>query len=360
MVYDVGIVGAGPAGTAAAILLAKAGLTVCLLDKISEKTHKIGESLPAATIRLLKRLDIASLSDLLSENDYSTCSGNLSAWGSDVWTLQSGIHNPEGGGWHINRVAFECALRRQALDLGVVYLDLAVGKVSKTASDDFKIHPEGGEPIQTRWIVDATGRDFAIARQFGVKRQQFDAQLALFTWLTAPKSTLDTMTRIKSVSEGWWYSACLPSGERVLSLHGLPEMIAPLKKNPDTFWTACNEAQILPFTVLPEYGQTGLYVRAASFGRSEKYGDIGWLAVGDAAISFDPLSSQGIFFALYSGIRAAEAILISVHQPENALKALASYTQTVQNVFNANRQARIHYYQSEYRFGQSAYWTNQR
>ena len=33
----------------------------------------------------------------------------------------------------------------------------------------------------------------------------------------------------------------------------------------------------------------------------------GWLAAGDAAISFDPLSSQGLFHALYTGLASAGA-----------------------------------------------------
>jgi hypothetical protein len=43
--------------------------------------------------------------------------------------------------------------------------------------------------------------------------------------------------------------------------------------------------------------------------RLERFHGEGWLAAGDAAIAFDPLSSQGILSALYSGLKSGQAVV---------------------------------------------------
>ncbi len=50
----------------------------------------------------------------------------------------------------------------------------------------------------------------------------------------------------------------------------------------------------------------------------------GWLAAGDAALGFDPLSSQGLFNALYTGIAAAEAGYRHVHGDGDAISGYAA------------------------------------
>ena len=54
--------------------------------------------------------------------------------------------------------------------------------------------------------------------------------------------------------------------------------------------------------------QAALRVVAANSSRLNYVSGRGWLAVGDAAMAFDPLSSQGLVQALASGIRAGEGL----------------------------------------------------
>jgi 2-polyprenyl-6-methoxyphenol hydroxylase-like FAD-dependent oxidoreductase len=54
--YDIVIVGAGPAGCAAALRLRQQGLRVALVDDVKQGRLKVGESLPGASIRLLQSL----------------------------------------------------------------------------------------------------------------------------------------------------------------------------------------------------------------------------------------------------------------------------------------------------------------
>ena len=81
-------------------------------------------------------------------------------------------------------------------------------------------------------------------------------------------------------------------------------------------------------------------------------------AVGDAAFTLDLLSSQGIFFALYSGIRGARTILKI--EAGAGPEALADYQEALERVFRSGVQTRFYYYSQESRFADQAYWQERR
>ena len=76
----------------------------------------------------------------------------------------------------------------------------------------------------------------------------------------------------------------------------------------------------------------------------------GWLAVGDAAVSFDPLSSQGIMSALEAAFAAAEAIAAGGDAP------LARYAATVTGRYRNYLVERAQYYGAERRWPDSQFW----
>ena len=81
-----------------------------------------------------------------------------------------------------------------------------------------------------------------------------------------------------------------------------------------------------------------------------------FLAVGDAAISFDPLAAQGIFFALYSGIKAGEAIAKSFRNTNHQDQILQLYLNQVESVFEYNRKTLKLHYNNEIRYLNEVYW----
>ena len=78
-----------------------------------------------------------------------------------------------------------------------------------------------------------------------------------------------------------------------------------------------------------------------------------WLATGDAALSFDPLSSQGIYYALKSGLLAARAIQESLHGNRTAMAALSL---RMRQSFDHYRQMRLSHYAREQRWSDSLFW----
>jgi 2-polyprenyl-6-methoxyphenol hydroxylase-like FAD-dependent oxidoreductase len=358
--YDAVVAGAGPAGCAAAIVLKQAGLDVCLIDRADDGTRKIGESLPGAAIRLLNRIGINGIDDLLSKEDQSPCIANASAWGSDEWTYQDGLLNPEGGGWHVHRGHFNDALRRHALSFDIPFYTVRIGQV-KQLIDETKPYQIELDRISTvaeiraQWLVDATGRKGWIARQCNKVREKLDSQMAAIAWVQASQADKDQVTRIKSVKEGWWYTALLPDGSRVIGLYSIPSHIGEMMKQRDLFFTPFNETGILPYTV-NESNCLEMKAAEAGVSRMREAASEGLVCVGDAALSLDPLSSQGMFFALYSGIRGAEAIINSHLHPQTKQASLDQYQSLVDRVFEANQRTRNYFYINESRYTKEAYW----
>jgi flavin-dependent dehydrogenase len=365
--YDVVIAGAGPAGCAAAIRLRQLNITVCLVDDAKDTVLKVGESLPGAAIRLLNRIGINDINQLLPKTDYSICIANVSAWGMDNWTYNDAIRNPENGGWHILRHKFDAALRQLALQNGVAFYNAKIGKIIANDTVDtpkkanytlaFKTQ-EAYLPsaISAQWIMDATGRASTIVKQLKIDRFHFEEQLSAIAWLKPTDKNPDSTTRIKSVENGWWYSAKLPDNSRVIAFYGLASTVSKMVKTPSLFIEETNSSKLLEDTINQDDILEGVSARNAATSLAKEVIGDSWIAIGDSALSLDPISSQGMFFALYSGIRGAETIA-SVMEDQNDLSEIRNaYKQKIESVFIANQNSRKHFYTSELRYPKNPYW----
>ena len=78
-----------------------------------------------------------------------------------------------------------------------------------------------------------------------------------------------------------------------------------------------------------------------------------WVAVGDAAMSYDPLSSQGISKGLQWGIRVAESVRKRL---EGDRYILQIYQQEIQETFRQYLKTQRQYYQMETRWSSAKFW----
>ena len=116
---DVAIVGAGPAGATAALMLAPSVRTV-LVDRLDPQAEpddaiRIGESLPAAARRLLR--DMGVWDDFLLQA-HVPCYARRSVWGGAAAMSTDSIADPDGPGWHLDRTRFDAWLRAWACPTG--------------------------------------------------------------------------------------------------------------------------------------------------------------------------------------------------------------------------------------------------
>jgi flavin-dependent dehydrogenase len=312
--WDAAVVGGGPAGAAAAVVLARAGRRVLLLDAAGGPRRKVGESLPGGARPLLSRLGALAA---VEAGPHRRSAGVWSAWGAEIPVeSHQPLRSPHGPGWNLDRLRFDRDLRGLAAAAGATVEAARVRGVERLAPPgeppQWRLVRTGGTAATARWLIDATGRAASVARAQGAIRQRDDDLVAVAAWFRAADD--DPRTLIEAVPDGWWYTARLPGDERVAVLHVGKEDASPLLRRPGawaerlgaTRWISelAGGGAAVPARSLVE-GPRGAEAGGA---RLDRFAGEGWLAVGDAALSFDPLSSQGLLDALYTGVLAGEAV----------------------------------------------------
>ncbi|HXF46774.1 MAG TPA: NAD(P)/FAD-dependent oxidoreductase, partial [Burkholderiaceae bacterium] len=212
--FDVAIVGAGPAGSALALRLARAGARVALIERQRERAFRVGETLPPAIAPRLQRLGVW---DRFMDSHPCASDHMRSAWGSSELQSQSFIAHPYQNGWQIDRARFDTMLVRAAVEAGAaLHAGCRVRQFDGDGVVGWRLCAAGGEAmLHARWLVDAGGRRARIAAQLGIERIRIDDLIGvalLFACDDGRGGASGGGAMIEAVGDGWWYSARLPDG----------------------------------------------------------------------------------------------------------------------------------------------------
>lgn len=352
--YDVLIAGAGPAGCATALALAQAGVAVLLLDRPLAQPFLIGESATPDVAGLLSRLGVGHKLD-----GHVPYHGNVSLWGGDVPQLDHFLFRAQGHGWHLDRAAFDHALRQAALEQ-----DIAIqtpSGVDHIAPDHrgWRVQVRGLGEVVTRVVVDAGGRRSPLATRMGIQRCQVDRLQALACHATASEA-LSGYSLVESCSHGWWYATGLPDGRALVTLM-TDQDIAKAHKlhDPECYLAAWRETRLLAERVPPPghaspvqafAAHSGCINHAAGLGHAAGQG---WICVGDALMGLDPLTSSGISGALRDALAAAPAILGML---EGNTAAARAYALRANGSFKRYLAERQQHYSLESRWANWPFW----
>lgn len=163
------------------------------------------------------------------------------------------------------------------------------------------------------------------------------------------------MTVLEAVDYGWWYAARVP-GERAAALVATdPVTVRGRALNSPDGWSAAlrgttHLAGVLDGATLDP---AGVHVYAAPSTRLEPCAGKRWVAVGDAAGAFDPLSSQGIHKALVDGLDAGRAV---AEWLGGSPEALVGYRAGVEARFAEYLRNRAFLYGLEQRWADQPFW----
>jgi flavin-dependent dehydrogenase len=358
---DVVVLGGGPAGAAAAITLTRAGRSVTVIEKSHYEQPRVGETLPPSARPLLDRLAVR---EPFLASGHLPSPGVSSAWGEAELHQTHFILNAYGQGWHLDRRKFDRMLAGMAQERGArIHCDAEL--TSCVRSDGWWLisftvgGASGDHQLRTGYLVDATGRAATLARRQGARRLNADRLVGLAGVLAARPlreraDACDACTLVEACSDGWWYSALLP-GRRLIAVYLTDaDLLRCDHATWPEFWhaqlrrTTHTQARLDAFEL-----EASPRVVAAASSRLDRVSGHGWVAVGDAAMAFDPLSSKGLTHALASGIRAGEALDGALAGEAAALDA---YGSSASDVFREYSRQRVIYYGREQRWPQSVFW----
>ena len=359
---DVAVIGGGPAGTALALTLRLYyGLSVAVVEQSGYEDIRIGENVSGS---LLPFLDYLQVKETFLGDNHLPVYTHLAAWGSSSLTERYSLFTSQGEGFMLDRGLFDSMLAEAVFNQGgKLYLKTKYLKSEQLDSDAWllQLHHYSGEEfsIEARYFVDATGRQARVARKLGAKSLVYDRLIGVCSYFECLEQQSNRQeVLVESVPEGWWYSAPLPNERLVVALITDTDILQEEKANQYKGWSKL--LLQTRYTIQRVWGGTAVAPLTVKVAHSHiltpAVGDR-WMAVGDAAAAFDPLSSLGIGHAIASGCSGAVAIADNLNGKDQLLQEY--YSQLKIN-FENYLQMRHSNYQIEQRWNTAPFWQRRR
>lgn len=355
--HPVIIIGGGPAGTSCATALQKQGISdVLILEAGDYSDFAIGENIPPTSKPLLQEIDVYD--DFLAEGHLPSY-GASSFWGDWRKGFNDTILSPLGNGWNLDRRRFNKFLARKAHEAGAKLL-MNTRFISSERHNSGHVvsfrHKNEVYQAACPVLIDATGNKSVVAKHLGSIQIEDQSLLCIARRFRSnqedrPKS----QTIIESTKNGWWYAVGLPNDELLIAFYTLPELAKEQQVNELAFWESnFRETRISSegFDISSPIQSKNIGFHTKSFCLDTCAGE-NWLAIGDAASCYDPITSRGIVKSLRD---AQEAAHLVARYLNNQLDDFRGFDQTVRDNYSLYRLERLSHYRKEQRWPASPFW----
>lgn len=355
MNVDVLIVGAGPAGLSAAIKFASwcRSVTVVEAGEIGDM-RRAGEHIPPAGI---SNVAAVGLGNLLADQRHGSSSGVTSVWGIDVAVEKEYFCSVQRRGINLRRALFDESLARAAREAGATlfFSTRLVSLCRKSQRYRATVRDTAGlKSIEAPILVDASGRRAIAAKALGLVPQRYDRLIGIGGRIESEPSEDPGRVYIESMEDGWWYGVELSQGEHLLTYMTDSTLLKRQPGGVRSLWQERlqNSHMLAPLRRGRQRGSLEVF-DAASQQMVGPLDDESFLAVGDAAMAFDPISSWGITKALCDGYYGARAM---ERESKGMKGATAEYVIRRRKEFGHYMTKRANFYHAEGRWRESEFW----
>src|SRR6266496_3846453 len=336
--YDVAIIGGGPAGSTAAALLARAGRRVIIFERERFPRFHIGESLLPFSMKAFTRLELHE--KFLRAGFMKKFGGEMFGACSEQGTkfyFKDAFRSQTDHSYQVTRADFDKVLLDHAAECGAeVCEQTMVDRVEFSNNHvDLTVKSNGSyRAIRARYVIDAGGRTSVLGRQFKIKKTYDHLQklsiFAHYDGVWRAEGIDGTLTLLIRGIDRWFWIIPLTAERTSIGIVLDSETFRKSKLSAENFLDqALAEQPIIAKRMTNARRASEVYVEADFSYRSAKLQGDRWLLAGDAAGFIDPIFSSGVFLAVFSGERCADVLNAILDHPRKARRLFASYERAV-------------------------------
>ena len=336
--YDVAIIGGGPAGSIAAALLARAGRRVIVFEREKFPRFHIGESLLPFSMKAFTRLGLHE--KFLRAGFMKKFGGEIVGACSETGTkfyFKDGYRSQTDHAYQVTRGDFDKVLLDHAAECGAeVHEQTSVDRVEFSKEDvELGVRSNGSShSIRARYVIDASGRTSVLGRQFKIKKTYDHLQkLSIFAHYDSvwrAEGIDGTLTVLIRAIDRWFWLIPIAADRTSVGVVLDSETFRKSKLSAGEFFDqALAQQPIIAKRMTNARRASEVYVEADFSYRSARLHGARWLLAGDAAGFIDPIFSSGVFLAVFSGELAADALNEVLDHSHKAKRLFPRYERAV-------------------------------
>ncbi len=339
-IYDVAIIGGGPAGSTAACLLAQAGRRVVVLEREKFPRFHIGESLLPYSMPAFDRMGIRETLDQTAQPKFGA--EIITACGTRHlrFHFRNGFRLKHHRSYQVTRATFDKQLLDNAAARGA-----EVREETSVAGVDFDeesvtVRLGEGAPVRARYVIDASGRNTVIGQQQRLKQNYPNLnKFAVYAHYDhvrrEPGEDGCTLTRMIRSKDRWFWVIPLSDTRTSIGMVTDTATFKAMKLAPEEAFEQGLEEQPHFREILEGATRvTQVYATGDYSYRNTRLVGPRWMLAGDAAGFIDPVFSTGVFLAIASGEQCADAIDAALKKPSRAPKLFAGYEKRLNRVMD--------------------------
>jgi len=361
--YDAIVIGAGPAGSTTAALLAEKGHDVLIVEKEKFPRYHVGESLMPFCYYPLKRLGLVDKLQR-SDNPKKYCVQFVRPCGtvSQPFYFFQHMDHPSSTTWQVWRSEFDQLLLDKARKEGATVFEETKARALLKEGDQVVgvrvVSKEFGPlELNASIVIDASGRDcFSAVKEKWMERDPELKKIAIWTYFRAAKRDpgLDegATTVAYLPNKGWfWY---IPLSGDVVSVgivaeheylfNGSTKDLAEIfqREVKNNAWI---EEHLAPGEQYGEYRVTGEFSYRNRFCAMD-----GLVLAGDALGFLDPVFSSGVFLALKSGVMLGDAVSDALQAGDVSSQQFEEYGKSMRSSIEVMRKIVYAFYDENFSF----------
>jgi FADH2-dependent halogenase len=341
--YDVAIIGGGPAGSTAATLLARAGRQVIVLEREKFPRFHIGESLLPFSTQTFDRLGVREKLDRTFLPKYG---GEIvAACGTRgvKFYFKDGFRSRRDRAYQVTRSEFDKLLLDHSRENGAEVREETEVRRIAFRPDHVKIDIENSrgadETLEAKYLLDCSGRQTVLGNFYNLKKtydhlQKFSV-FAHYENVDRAEGIDGTLIRMVRGLDRWFWMIPLTQTRMSIGVVMDTATFRALKLSPETALEKCIGEQPMVLERMTRAERVSPVYSAGdySYRNTKLFGDR-WLLVGDAAGFIDPVFSSGVFLAIMSAEKAADTLDEVLSSESSKRRLFKDYSRCVNRIMD--------------------------